>query len=117
MAEPNLVSSALTINGRFGWMQVTTSATALLTNPANSGKILRLNSLLVTGAGAASSVTLQMFDGSTTMVVAFQASVPLRATIDFLINRPLYVPQGYQLQLLSTVASAANASVSYEEIS
>jgi len=46
MANPN-IAALTTINGNTQVQAVTTSAAAIATNPSSSGKILKINSLII----------------------------------------------------------------------
>jgi hypothetical protein len=66
MAAPNIVNVS-TITGKTAVLAVTTSATAIVTNSAASGKVFKINALYVSnvdGANAA-DITVDIFRSST----------------------------------------------------
>jgi hypothetical protein len=117
MANPNIVN-VTTITGKTAVQAVGTSATAIVTNPASSGKVLKINALYVSnvdGANAA-SVSIDIFRSSTAYHVAKTVSIPADATLDIL-SKSIYLEEGDALRLTASVASDLEAVCSYEEIS
>ena len=117
MATPNIIN-ATTINGLTAVQAVTTSATSILTNASSSGKVQRLNSLLVSNVNGstAATITVSILRSATSYRVAYQMSVPAASTLD-LINKNIYLNEGDALQLSASVNSYLEAVLSYEEIS
>ena len=117
MAAPNIVQVA-TITGKTAVLAVTTSATAIVTNSAASGKVFKVNALYVSnidGANAA-DVNVDIFRSSTAYHVAKTVSVPADATLD-VISKSIYLEEGDALRLTAGANSDLEAVCSYEEIS
>jgi hypothetical protein len=116
MAAPNLVNMT-TLLGKTAVMAVTTSATALITNSAASGKVLKVDQLLVTNINgtASASVNVDIFRSSTAYRIAYLMTVPANATLDIISNR-IYLEEGDSLRLTSSQNSYLEAIASYEEI-
>ena len=121
MAAPNIVN-VTTITGKSAAMEVTTTATDLVTNDSDSGKVIKLNALYVAnidGSAAAGITTSIMKAGSnnrTQHYLTYTVSVPADSTLD-IITKPIYLEEGDSLRLLASADSDLQAICSYEEIS
>lgn len=117
MAAPNILN-ATTITGKTAVLAVTTSATAIVTNSAASGKVLKVNSLYVANVDGTNNadVTVDVFRSSTAYRIASTIVVPADATLDVLSN-PLYLEEGDSLRLTANANSDLEAVCSYEDIS
>lgn len=117
MAAPNIIG-ATTINGKTAVLAVTTSATAILTNSAASGKVLKCNTLLVANIDGTANATIDVdiYRSSTAYQIAYQITVPAGATLDML-SSPLYLEEGDALRLTANANSDLMGTVSYEDIS
>ena len=117
MAAPNIVGVA-TITGKTAVQAVTTSATAIVTNSAASGKVLKVNALYVSNVDgtSAADVNVDIFRSSTAYHIAKTVSVPADATLD-IISKSIYLEEGDSLRLTASVNSDLEAVCSYEEIS
>ncbi len=117
MANPNIVN-VTTITGKTAVQAVGTSATAIVTNSASSGKVLKVNALYVSNVDGtnAASVSIDIFRSSTAYHVAKTVSIPADATLDIL-SKSIYLEEGDSLRLTASVASDLEAVCSYEEIS
>lgn len=117
MATPNIIN-ATTINGLTAVQAVTTTTTSIVTNSSSSGKVQRLNSLLVSNVNGstAATITVSILRSATSYRIAYQMSVPAASTLD-LLNKNLYLNEGDALQLTASVNSYLEAVLSYEEIS
>lgn len=118
MANPNIVN-VTTIYGNTGVANVTTSATAIVSNAGGSGKVYKVNSLVVTNIDAANAATLN--------VDLFRSSVPYRITSGLAVNintsytpidktLSLYLLEGDQIRLTANTNSILQAVCSWEEI-
>lgn len=117
MAAPNIVNVS-TITGKTAVMAVTTSATAIVTNSAASGKVFKVNALYVSnvdGANAA-DVNVDLYRSSTAYHIAKTISVPADATLD-IISKSIYLEEGDSLRITASANSDLEAVCSYEEIS
>jgi hypothetical protein len=117
MAAPNIVNVA-TITGKTAVQAVGTSATAIVTNSASSGKVFKVNALLVSNVDgtAAAEVTVDLYRSSTAYHLVKTLSVPADATLDILA-KAIYLEEGDALRLTANVAGDLEAVCSYEEIS
>lgn len=117
MANPNIVNVA-TINGNTEVQAVTTSATAIVTNSAASGKIYKVNLLIVSNIDGANNadLTVDLYRSSTAYHIAKTIVVPADASLDVL-SKPLYLLEGDALRLTANVNSDLEAVCSFEEIS
>jgi len=117
MASPNIVG-VVTITGKTAVQAVTTSATAIVTNSAASGKVLKVNALYVSNVDGASAadVNVDIFRSSTAYHIAKTVSVPADATLD-IISKSIYLEEGDSLRLTASANSDLEAVCSYEEIS
>lgn len=117
MAAPNIVN-VTTITGKTAVQAVGTSATAIVSNSAASGKVFKVNALYVSNVdgAAAADITVDIYRSSTAYHVAKTISVPADSTVD-IISKALYLEEGDALRLTASAASDLEAVCSYEEIS
>jgi len=117
MAAPNIVGVA-TITGKTAVLVVTTSATAIVTNSAASGKVFKINALYVGNIDGtnACDVTVDLFRSSTAYKIASTVSVPADATLD-VISKAIYLEEGDALRITASANLDLEAVCSYEEIS
>jgi len=117
MAAPNIVNVS-TITGKTAVQAVGTSATAIVTNSAASGKVFKINALYVSNVDgtANAEVTLDLFRSSTAYRLANTIVVPADATLD-VISKAIYLEEGDSLRLTANVTGDLEAICSYEEIS
>ena len=119
MAAPNIVG-VTTITGKTAVQAVTTSATAIVTNSAASGKVFKINSLIIANVdgAAAADITVDLFRSSTAYRIVSTASVPADATL-IVISKDIsiYLEEGDALRCTASANSDLEAVCSYEEIS
>ena len=117
MAAPNIVN-VTTILGKTAVQQVTTSATAIVTNGAASGKVFKINALYIANVdgAAAADISVALFRSSVSYEIAHTVSVPPDATLD-VISKSIYLEEGDELRLTASANSDLEAVCSYEEIS
>ncbi len=117
MAAPNIVG-VVTITGKTAVQAVTTSATAIVTNSAASGKVFKVNALYVSNVDGtnAADVNVDIFRSSTAYHIAKTVVVPADATLD-IISKSIYLEEGDSLRLTASANSDLEAVCSYEEIS
>ena len=123
MANPNIVSVA-SIYGKTAYdADIATSASSLVSNAASSGKILKINSLIIAnidGTNAADiTVTLRNAAGGTTYsTLAYTISVPADATLVVISkDSSIYLEEDRSLYVAASAAGDLSATCSYEEIS
>lgn len=116
MAAPNIVN-VTAIYGRTAVQQVGTSATAIVTNTAGSGKVLKVNALYISNVdgAVAADIDVDIFRDSTAYRIARTISVPADSTLD-IISKSIYLEEGDTLRLTASVAGDLEAVCSYEEI-
>lgn len=117
MAAPNIVSVA-TITGKTAVLAVTTSATAIVTNSAASGKVFKINALFLSNIDGVNnaSINVDIFRSSVAYSIAFTITVPADATLD-VISKSIYLEEGDTLRLTASANGDIQAVCSYEEIS
>ena len=117
MAAPNIVNVA-TITGKTAVQAVGTSATAIVTNSAASGKVFKINALYVSNVDGTNNaeITVDLFRSSTAYRIANTVVVPADAVLD-VISKAIYLEEGDSLRLTANAASDLEAVCSYEEIS
>jgi hypothetical protein len=117
MAAPNIVNVA-TITGKTAVQAVGTSATAIVSNSAASGKVFKVNALYVSNVDGTNNaeVNVDIYRSSTAYHVAKTVVVPADASLD-VISKPIYLEEGDSLRLTANAASDIEAVCSYEEIS
>jgi len=117
MTAPNIVDVA-TITGKTAVQAVGTSATAIVTNSASSGKVFKVNALYVSNVDGTDNaeITVDLYRSSTAYHVAKTVIVPADATLDVLA-KAIYLEEGDSLRLTANAASDLEAVCCYEEIS
>ena len=120
MAAPNIVNVS-TITGITTGRALTTSlTTALVMNPASSGKAFKINSIVVANVDGSSSadVTLGYHNGSSTFNIAKVVTVPAKTTLVAVDkNAAIYLEEGCQIRGGASANSDLEAIITYEEIS
>lgn len=116
MANPNIVNVS-TIYGKTAVQAVGTSAAAIVTNSAASGKVLKVNALYVSNVDGTSNaeITVDLFRSSTAYRIANTVVVPADASLDVL-SKSIYLEEGDSLRLTANAAGDLEAVCSYEEI-
>ena len=117
MAAPNIVNVA-TITGKTAVQAVGTSATAIVTNSAASGKVFKVNALYVSNVDGTNNaeINVDIFRSSTAYHIGKTIVVPADATLD-VISKSIYLEEGDAIRLTANAASDLEAVCSYEEIS
>ena len=118
MANPNIVN-VTTSYGNTGVQSVTTSATAIVTNSAASGKVYKVNGLMVTNVDTANvaTVTVDLYRSSTAYKMASNVSINANTTytpIDKTLS--LYLLEGDSIRVTANANSMLQAVCSWEEI-
>jgi hypothetical protein len=119
MTAPNIVN-VTTILGKTSVLAVTTTATDLVLNAADSGKVFKLNSIIIAnvdGANAA-DITVSLVRASVSYPIASTITVPADATLVVLSKETaMYLEEGDSIQCTGSAAGDLVATCSYEEIS
>lgn len=116
MAAPNIVNVS-TIIGKTAVQSVGTSATAIVTNSAASGKVIKINALYVSNVDGTNNaeITVDLFRSSTAYKIANTVVVPADATLD-VISKSIYLEEGDELRLTANATGDLQAVCSFEEI-
>ena len=117
MAAPNIIAPSA-IYGKTAVLAVTTSATAIITNAGGSGKVLKVDQLLVSNVNGTvnANITADIFRSSTAYRFAYIITVPAGGTLDLISSR-IYLEEGDTLRLTASVNSYLEAVASYEDVS
>lgn len=119
MANPNIVNVS-TISGKVSGAAATTSAAALVSNAASSGKILKINALSIANiSGSAATITVDVYKNqSTAYRLAYTITVPVAATLVVISkDTSIYLEENDSLRVTASANTALEAVCSYEEIS
>jgi hypothetical protein len=117
MANPNIVN-VTAIYGTTYVQAVGVSATAIVTNAAASGTVIKLDALYIGNIDTAASykITVDLFRSSTAYNMLYQISIPAGAGLDVL-SKSIYLQEGDSLRLTADTASKLQAIASGEVIS
>ena len=121
MAAPNLVNVTSIIGKTMGAALGTSANTDILTNTANSGKVFKINSVIVANVDGANSstVTVHFYDNSASARynIAHTVTVPADSTLVVLgKDSPIYLEEGDQIEAEAADASRLEIIISYEEL-
>jgi len=117
MAAPNMLNPD-TITGKTAVQAVGTTATAIVSNSAASGQVLKVNALYVSNVDGTENaeINVDVFRSSVAYHIGKTIVVPADATLD-VISKAVYLEEGDSLRLTANAASDLEAVCSYEEIS
>jgi len=119
MAAPNVVNVS-NILGKTSVQSVGTSATAIVTNTAASGKVFKVNNIIVSNIDGvdAADITVDLFRSSVAYRIASTIAVPADATLVVLSKETaIYLEEGDSIRLTGSATGDLQAVCSYEEIS
>ena len=124
MAAPNIVN-VTTITGKSNVVSLTdTNATAVVSNAASSGKVFKINSLVVSNVDGtnAADITISYFSeddiGGTATEIVSTISVPADASLVVIDkNTSIYLEEDRSIGATAGTANDLKVLVSYEEIS
>ena len=123
MANPNIVAVGSIYGKTVYDTDIAATAASLVSNAASSGKILKINTLIIANIDGTNTaditVTLRSANGSTThSTLANTVSVPADATLVVISkDSSIYLEEDMSLYVLASVAGDLSATCSYEEIS
>ena len=122
MANPNIVSVASIYGKTVYDTDVATSAASLVSNAASSGKILKINSLIIANIDGTNSaditVTLRNTSATTLSTLANTVAVPADATLIVISkDTSIYLEENMAIYVAASAAGDLSATCSYEEIS
>lgn len=124
MAAPNIVN-VTTIYGKSAVVDLsTTSATAVLSNAASSGKVFKINSLIVSNVDgtSAADITVNYYSaaaiGGTATQIVSTVSVPADSSLVVIDkNTSIYLEEDKSIGATAGSASDLKVLISYEDIS
>tara|TARA_E500000318_G_scaffold435_1_gene521 strand:- start:1904 stop:2269 length:366 start_codon:yes stop_codon:yes gene_type:complete len=121
MANPNIVN-VTTIQGKTVGAALTTGSSDIVTNSAASGKVFKINTIIVSNIDGTNSadatVNFYNADNTTTYAIASTVSIPADASLEVLTkNTSIYLEEGDKITALASADSDLEIIVSYEEIS
>lgn len=119
MSNPNIVN-VTTIYGNTAVADVTTVATAIVTNSAASGKVYKVNGIVITNVDATNpaTITVDLYRSSTAYKIANGVTVTINTSytpIDKTLS--LYLLEGDAIRVTANVNSRLQAVATWEEIS
>ena len=118
MAAPNIASPTSVI-GKTATQAIGTSATAIVTNAAASGKALRVTALYIANVDGSANcdVTVDHYRGTTATRLASTVVIPADASV-LVIGRdgPVWLEEGDTLRLTASAAGDLEAVCSYDEV-
>lgn len=120
MANPNIVQTS-TIKGRTDVTWVISTSTILTGNAAASGKVYKVNTLLLSNTDPSGNVDVDLVleRGASTYAIAIGVNVTANSTVVARDkNTPIYLLEGDSILVkCATSDTSAEALCSYEEIS
>jgi len=116
MAAPNIVN-VTTITGKTDVLNVITTTSDVVRNPAGSGNVYKINYLTVANVDGSSSadITLNMERDSAVYPILYTVTVDNDATLDAL-SKGIYLEEGDALTASASVNGDLTIVVSYEII-
>lgn len=127
MAAPNIVS-VTTIRGKSNVANITTVSSAVIVNEVNSGKVFKINTLIISNVDGNNSgnVSVDLFKfgaqnsstglGNSTYSIANTITVPAKSSLDIL-SKSLYLEEGDQIKVKADSNNRLHFISSFEEIS
>lgn len=118
MAAPNIVNVS-NIIGNTAVQSVTTSATAIVENSAASGKVYKLNCIVVSNIDASNVATITVDLYRDTTAYKLVSNIPVAVNTSFTpIDKSLslYLLEGDTIRLTANANSRLQAVCSWEEI-
>ena len=122
MAAPNIVNVATITGITTGRALTTALTTALVMNPASSGKAFKINSIIVSNVDGtnAADTSIEFYDSSATAAtrIASAVTVPAKTTLVVVDkNASFYLEEGDLIRGGASANSDLECLITYEEIS
>jgi hypothetical protein len=124
MAAPNIVNVTTIIGKTTVTNLTTTSATAVVSNAASSGKVFKINSLIVSNVdgSSAADITISLYSeddiGGTATQIVSTVSVPADASLVVISkDTSIYLEEDKSIGATASAANDLKVVCSYEEIS
>lgn len=118
MAAPNIVN-VTTIIGRTAIANVSTTATNMVTNAADSNKVFKVNTLVISNIDGTNTadITASIFRGSVEYRIAPAVTVPTKSSLVVLSkDMQIYLEENDSLRITASANSRLQAVCSYEDI-
>ena len=124
MAAPNIVAVANILGKTTFTSLTTTSVTSVLSNAASSGKVLKVNNVIVANTDGTNAVNFTLSynnaaaGGGTNVEMVSTISVPANASLIALDkSTSIYLEENTSLTATAGTASKHKVTISYEDIS
>ena len=120
MAAPNIVNVSTITAKTTAAALTTTVSTDILINSASSGKVFKVNTILVSNVDGTNSAdaTVEYYDGSNAFRIADSIAVPADSTLVLTDkNSVIYLEEGTKIRGGASAANDLHIIISYEEIS
>lgn len=123
MANPNIVNVAAIYGNNSSTSLTTTNATAIVNNPASSGKVFKVNMIVVANVDgtSAADITINKYSqddlGGTAFAIASTISVPADASL-IVVDKTtaIYLKEDESIGATAGSASDLVVTASWEEI-
>lgn len=123
MANPNIVNVAAIYGENSSVSLTTTSATSIVSNAASSGKVYKINTIMVANVDGttAADITINKYSaaalGGTAYAIASTISVPADATL-IVVDKTtaIYLKENESIGAIAGTASDLVVTASWEEI-
>ena len=121
MAAPNLVNVTSILGKTMGAALGTSANTDILGNGSSSGKVLKINSVIVANVDGTNNATVNVHfydhDNTARYNIAHAVTVPAGSTLVVLgKDSPIYLEEGDQIEASASAASDLEMIISYEEL-
>tara|TARA_R110000772_G_scaffold76095_2_gene164688 strand:+ start:584 stop:949 length:366 start_codon:yes stop_codon:yes gene_type:complete len=121
MSAPNLVNVSTITAKSVQAALTTTLTTEILANPGSSGKVFKVNNIIIANIDGSSSVDISVFitkSAGSPIAIASTVSVPADSTlIAFDKNSSIYLEEGDNIEAGASATSDATITINYEELS
>jgi hypothetical protein len=122
MAAPNIISATTIVGKTAGVILTTTSATAVVSNAASSGKCLKINTLNVANTtGTLTNITVSFYSGAGATGTEYKlivAPIPANSTLNIIDkSSQYYLEENTSIGATAGTANTFTITCSYEDIS
>lgn len=118
MADPNIFNTTV-ISGNTAVQNVTTVLTSVVSNAAASGRVYRINTLLISNVDGvnAADITVDLFRSSVAYRIASTITVPPDASLVVISKEnSIYLQEGDSLRCAASANNDLEAICSFENI-
>lgn len=124
MAAPNIIAATSVLGKTATVNLTTTSATEVLSNAASSGKVFKVNTLIVTNVDGtnAADITVAIYSednigGTATEIIQAKAVAAKTNLVVISKDTPIYLEEDRSLGATASAGGDLKVTASYEEIS